>query len=132
MSVYTEAASKIERIENNSQVRVWNSALTFSDYTLLFQNNKDKLRIALGKHDCTFTSEYRHWIWKFYFENHECFILSGNRGTSIEVPFGMSGKKRVEFLNLFIDILIRPCHYRQAFGYEEASRKSRGFAFCSK
>lgn len=105
MSVYTNASSNLDSIENHMEVQTWLDNISPTDHSLLFRNNKEKLKLLWGKQSCTFTSEYRHYIWKIDADGYNCFVLSGNRGTSIEVPLEMSGPQRVELCNHMLDII---------------------------
>ena len=57
----------------------------------------------LGRQTCTFTSEYKHYIWLRNIEGYNYFILSGKRGTDIEIDQNMPDDLIVQVLNELLE-----------------------------
>lgn len=92
------------RVDLQADFLKYYSKLHYIDRGFLTQNNKEVLLKAWGRQDCCFTSEYRYYIWRRVVEGHVFFVLTGNRGTSLEAvgmpPKGLSVKLAKELLAL--------------------------------
>jgi len=113
MSAYTEAEDLVvitnaapRRRDHDEEDQwaysEWMEALPVVRASTLHQNNRMKLLKLWGAQTCTFTGEYRYWIWRREFEGYEVWVLTGNRGTSIEVPHEMPGRARASFAKTFL------------------------------
>lgn len=107
MSVYTEAVSGLSVIENSRDVVRWMGNSVWKEMVRLLEDNRPVFQALWGPHDCTFTSEYRHWIWQREHEGLRVFVLSGRRGTSVEVDAAMDGPTRVRFLEDLLEQIKR-------------------------
>ena len=85
MSEYTRNAPRLQDLGNYS---AWNDWLT-ADYEkrhAVLRDNRAAFRFEWGPHLCCFTgSEYRYWIWRRVHGDWIFYVLSGRRGTSVEV-----------------------------------------------
>ena len=109
MSVYTDEAQWLLRIESlaaGGLVGRWMGQLSPEDLSALLGDNREPFRRAWGKHTCTFTSEYRHWIWRFKEvvrgEVLPWYVLTGLRGTSIEIHCGIPYPMRLEIAKIVL------------------------------
>jgi hypothetical protein len=110
MSIYTDECAFLTRIENAFGLdnSVYNYLLR-DDINILLGNNKATFIKVWGRQTTTFTSEYRHWIWRFE-QNVDgklmpWYVLSGERGTSIEVCSKMPTTIRLEILKTILQTL---------------------------
>lgn len=87
MSVYTEAEVLLAWGAVLA-AKAWMDCRTFYEQALLLSDNRAPCRRMWGAHDCTFTGEYRRWIWRFFVTVGEAavpyFVLTGRQGTSVE------------------------------------------------
>ena len=91
MSVYTEAAATL-RIDALSAFYRWYNARTPKVASTALANNKAAFTRAWGPQLCTYTGEYRYYIWKREHLGRVFFALTGARGTSVEALVAPGGR----------------------------------------
>lgn len=86
MSVYTQ--SNPRRVDSLVAFRVWMDELLarrgVEVVSKTLANNRAAFMRAWGQPTCTFTGEYRHWIWVRRHGGTTFFVLTGRRGTGVE------------------------------------------------
>lgn len=89
MTLYTKIADQLVRAESTRVGDLWFRALGLEDHHIFFRDNRKAFKIVWGDFSCTFTGEYRHWIWLRSVPGYSFAVLTGRRGTSIEIDPNM-------------------------------------------
>lgn len=76
--------------ERQGLVPIENHPAVIEFYSKIFKsrfqaNHKDAFLKIFGKQSSTSRLEYLHYIWRLEFEGHVFALLSGQRGTSVEI-----------------------------------------------
>lgn len=106
MSAYTRFSENSGGLRVMSRLEVWTwlKGLPNEDLFLLLGDNRKRLRRIWGPHTCTFTGEYRHWIWMRGDPPTWC-ALTGRAGMSVEISKGLPAEQALKIMQELLELL---------------------------